>query len=236
MSGLVVAFMVCLGACNLYGQDGTAIWLTVVGERRSTVSADVRGRQLAVILLFAPPAVLVSAVGVLVSGQHWAWPVLLAGLPAVLGAASGVAIVMSVVGVAPGVDPRRRVGPNDAGGDLGLQAQVAFWATCLLVTPTAAAVVVAAVSGEAWSWVVTVLAGLLNGALGFWLLGQAAVAYLTGRLPSTFVRIRYGRHDGSAATGVLGWVEQSSQQHEERARRRRLNARRDRSTTSAAPS
>jgi ABC-2 type transport system permease protein len=44
-AGLIIAVMLGLGACNLYGQDGSAVWQNVVGESEWSVRADVRGRQ-----------------------------------------------------------------------------------------------------------------------------------------------------------------------------------------------
>ncbi|MVA74674.1 hypothetical protein GC722_01295 [Auraticoccus sp. F435] len=220
LAGLAVALMICLGGCNLYGQDGSAVWISVVNERAGTVRAEVRGRQLALLLLFAPPALVVSVALVLLSRAGWAWPVLLAGLPALFGVASGVAVLLSAVGVSPGVDPRRRVGPNDAGGDLGLQAQLALWGTVALVLPTVAAVLVGALALPAWGPWLAVGIGLLNGVLGYWLLGRAAVGYLSGRLPVVYTRIRYQRLEQPVA-GTLGWLEASSQRTEDRAREAR---------------
>ncbi|WP_152362236.1 hypothetical protein [Microlunatus speluncae] len=218
LSGLVIAFMICLSGCNLYGQDGSAAWLTVVGQRRGTVVADVRGRQLAMIILFLPPAALVSAVVIMITGEHWAWPAVLAGLPALIGVASGIAILVSAVGVSPGVDPRRRVGPNDAGGDMTLQVNLSLWICMLLVTPTAGALAVGFAALQPWGPWAAVLIGLLNGALGYWLLGKITISYLTDRLPSLFTRIRYGHNDAGQSTGLLGALETSAQKAEEEAR------------------
>lgn len=218
LSGLVIGFMICLSGCNLYGQDGSAVWQTVVGQRRGTVTADVRGRQLAMIILFTPPALIVSALVIMITGEHWAWPAVLAGLPALIGAASGVALVLSAVAVSPGVDPRRRVGPNDAGGDLTLQANLAIWLCLLLITPTAAALVIGYTALPPWGPWGAVLIGVLNGSLGYWLLGKITIGYLTDRLPTLFTRIRYGRNDDGKVAGVLGALESSAQKAEEDAR------------------
>ncbi len=218
LSGLVVAFMICLSGCNLYGQDGSAVWQTVVGQRPGTVAADVRGRQLAMIILFAPPAVIVSALVIMITGEHWAWPAVIAGLPALIGVASGIALVMSAVAVSPGVDPRRRVGPNDAGGDLSLQVNISIWLCLLLATPTAGALVLGYTVLQPWGPWAAILVGVLNGGLAYWLLGKITIGYLTDRLPTLFTRIRYGRNDDGKAAGLLGTLETSAQQAEEEAR------------------
>lgn len=228
LAGLVIAFMVCLAACNLYGQDGSAAWLTVVGEGATTARDEVRGRQVAVLLLFGLPTVVISLLLVLVGGAHWAWPLVLAALPALLGVASGVAVSISAVAVSPGVDPRRRVGPNDAGGDLGLQAQVAFWGTVLLVVPTGVAIGWAYAAGAPW---LAVPVGLLNGGLAWWLLGRLTTAFLRPRLVGTFMRVRYGLRDEAVrGTGWFGKLETSSHEYEAKVRRDKEEHRRGRST------
>ncbi|MFC7623391.1 hypothetical protein [Microlunatus sp. GCM10028923] len=218
LSGLMIAFMICLSGCNLYGQDGSAAWLTVVGQRQGTVRADVRGRQLAMIILFGAPALIVSVLLIMLTGEHWAWPAVFAGLPALTGVASGLAILISAVAVSPGVDPRRRVGPNDAGGDLTLQANLAIWLTVLLITPTAGALVVGYLALPPWGPWLAIVVGMISGWLGYWLLGRMTISYLTDRLPTLFTRIRYGRNDDGAATGLLGSLESSAQKAEEDAR------------------
>lgn len=229
-AGLVVAFMVALGGCNLYGQDGTALWLTIVGQRAGTVRADVRGRQWSTILLFALPALVVSTVFSAFTSSTWAWPLVAAMLPALFGVASGVSVLMSAIGVSPGVDPRRRVGPNDAGGDLGLQVQVAMWATVLGVAPTILLIVqtlagtIGSTPGVVPWWMVGV--GLANGVLGFWLLGRLAIGYLRPRLPTVFSQIRYRRHD-DAGGGALVAFARASQKSEDAVRAAKEKERRE---------
>lgn len=234
LSGLAIAFMLCVGGCNVYGQDGSAVWLSVVGERADTVGAEIRGRQIAMLMLFVPPAVVVSVLLVLITDEHWAWPVVLAGLPALFGAASGVAILCSVLGVSPGVDPRRRVGPNDAGGDLNLQGNLSVWSTIMLITPTAAALIVGFVSGAPWAPWAAIPIGVANGALAYLLLGRAAMVYLRTRLPTLFTRIRYGSLPDGSAGGLLGWVESRSQAAEEQARAQKEQEKADRARKRAA--
>ncbi|MET0188892.1 MAG: hypothetical protein ABW212_07850, partial [Pseudonocardia sediminis] len=130
-AGIAVALMAALSGSNLYGQDGTALWLLVAGQSPEAVRADVRGRRLGLVLAMGPAAFALSAVLVALTG---AW-VLAAGVAAViaatLGAGSGVAVLMSVLGATPGVDPHRRVNATDA-GENPFALQVSFWATLLL--------------------------------------------------------------------------------------------------------
>lgn len=217
LGALVVALLASAAACNLYGNDGTALWLTVVGEREDTVRADVRGRQLALVLLVVAPA-LALALGYSFAVGSWRyWPAVLALVPALLGAGAGVALLLSVVGVSHGVDPRARVEPTDDHGDLGMQQELAYWVTAALALPTIVAVAVGLSQSSAVWWPVAV--GLVNGALWYWWLGRTAVGYLQDRLPTVFGRIRYRRlEEADDDRGVLARYARSSQQVEDEAR------------------
>ncbi|MFJ1589403.1 hypothetical protein ACIOD0_03995 [Kitasatospora albolonga] len=191
-TGLALALMTALTSCNLLGQDGTALWLTVVGADRGAVRADIRGRQAALLVLFGPASVVLTAAFTLFSGEHRFWALASALLPAVLGCAVGVAVLLSVVAATPGVDPKYRVGPNDA-GDISYQLWIALYGTLLSALPTVALAVPALLTGRtllAWA---AVPVGALNGAVAAWLFGRIAYRRLEARLPETFVRLRYGK-------------------------------------------
>lgn len=209
-AGVIAAFTMGLAAANLYGQDGTALWQTVVGQGGGTLRADIRGRQVAILLLIAPPAVAISAAFILVTGQHWAWPMVLAGLAVLLGVGSGVAVLLSVVAVSPGVDPHLRVDPNDA-GDVNFQVWVALVGLQVLSLPTVGVVAWTWGTGGAW---LAVLVGLANGLLVAWVLGRIAYRRLEARLPETFTRIRYGKAIAAQAApeggSWLDWLERGA--------------------------
>ncbi|MGP4113629.1 hypothetical protein ACTWP5_22310 [Streptomyces sp. 4N509B] len=206
-AGVAVALMATLCGCNLLGQDGTAFWMTVVGAGPRTVRDDVRGRQAALLILFGPPSVVLTVVFTLLSGAHWAWPLVAATLPALLGAGIGSAVLLSVVAATPGVDPRYRVGPNDA-GDVSYQFWIAMSVTPLLTLPTVALAVAGHASGTAWLAGAAILVGLANGVLVAWLLGRIAHRRLAARLPETFVRLRYGRSVASQQQpSGRGWLD-----------------------------
>ncbi|MGO1975546.1 MAG: hypothetical protein ACTH2Q_21535 [Propionibacteriaceae bacterium] len=211
--------MISMGGCNLYGQDGSAVWLSIVGQRADTARVEIRGRQLAMLILFVPPILVVSAILVVVTQAWWAVWVLLAALPALVGIAIGVAILMSAVGVSPGVDLRRRVGPNDAGGDLSLQGQLAFWSTTLFFLPTAAIIVISQVGSAEWLRWAAIAFGLASGFVGYWLFGRMAIGYLETRLPTVYAGMRYpGDREAFDGGGLLGRLESSSQKSEDTAR------------------
>lgn len=71
-AGVITVVIAGAGGCNLYGSDGLALRLTVTtpGSER----ADVRGRQLAWLLLVGPYALCLTVILTLISGQTWAWP------------------------------------------------------------------------------------------------------------------------------------------------------------------
>ncbi|MEU3018963.1 MULTISPECIES: hypothetical protein [unclassified Nocardiopsis] len=188
-AGVIALLVMGMGGSNMYGHDGTALWLTVVGQGADTVRAEVRGRQIALALLIGPASALLSVVAVVVSGAYWATPYVVSSLVVFLGVSTGLSILLSVVAVTPGVDPHLRVDANDA-GDNQLQVWVTLAALPLLSAPTFGVLVWAGLVGVPW---LAVPVALANGALAAWLLGGAAHRRLEGRLPETFTRIRYGR-------------------------------------------
>ncbi|WP_460945734.1 hypothetical protein [Okibacterium endophyticum] len=206
-SGVIVAFMLGLSGCNLYGQDGSAVWQNVVGEDETSVRSDVRGRQWAMVIVFLPRAVLVTVVFLLIGQAWWAVPYLIAAIPATIGAAAGAAVLTSAVGVSPGVDPRRRVGPNDANGNISLHVWVVIAALSLTVLPTVAVIVWAAISGSGLVTVLAAVVGVANGFGAAWLLGAIAIRYLRTRMSDVFSRIRYGTifREGES-NGILDWI------------------------------
>ena len=98
-AGVLTAIIAGACACNLYGSDGTSLWLTVMSPGSSR--ADVRGRQEAWLIVVAPYTVALTIAFTAVSGEHAAWPWVLAVLPAVLGGAAGLAPFSSLVSVQP---------------------------------------------------------------------------------------------------------------------------------------
>jgi ABC-2 type transport system permease protein len=210
-AGLIVAFMLGLSGCNLYGQDGSAVWQNVVGEDETSVRSDVRGRQWAMVIVFLPRTLLVTVVFLLIGQAWWAVPYLLAAVPATIGAATGAAVLTSAVGVSPGVDPRRRVGPNDANGNIALHVWVVILSTAVAIAPTGLMILWAAASGSpAVSWLAAVV-GVVNGVGAAWLLGGITIGYLRTRMDDVFCRIRYGRvFREERGQGVLGWIAQST--------------------------
>ncbi|MFD2352285.1 hypothetical protein ACFSTC_27945 [Nonomuraea ferruginea] len=160
--------MAAASSANLYGADGTALWLTLMtpGAER----ADVRGRQLAWLLIVGPAAVALSLAGTLVSGETWAWPWVLGLLPALLGGGAGIIVLLAVTSLVPGTDPHKRGGnPLSTGADETAETSLAWLVLCAV--PATALPAVGAILLNPWAGVAT---GVLTGALGAWGLGRIA--------------------------------------------------------------
>lgn len=216
VAGVAVALMVGLSGANLFGQDGTALWQLVVAERPESIRADIRGRQLGLLVVFGLPALVVMALTMAVSGVYTYTVPITAVVLAALGVGSGVAVVMSVLGVTPGVDPHRRVNATDA-GENSFVIMTALHAVLLIIGPTTAMALVLAFADDLPSWfgAATIAVALVNGFGVAWAGGAIAVRRLAGHLPETFGRLRYpGVALNRAGTGVLdkfsGWAEEEA--------------------------
>ncbi len=137
--------------------------------------ADVRGRQAAWLIVVAPYTVAVTIAFTALSGEHAAWPWVLAVLPAVLGGAAGLAPFSSLISVQP---PDETGGPTPA---YSLKVHIAL----VVVTLTALVPVAVLVAARAWheSWLTwgAVPIGLATGAALAAYLGELAVTRLRSR-------------------------------------------------------
>jgi ABC-2 type transport system permease protein len=167
--------VVIIGACatNLYGNDGTSLWLTIAAPRSAV--ADVRGRQLAWLLLVAPVAVAETLVLTAWSGQHGLWPWALGLLIALLGGAAGLAPLASLVSVQP---------LDDTGSPTplwSLKVHVALVAVALTAAPAVALLAVGSAShNSALSWAGVAVAAATAAACAA-LMGAAAARRLQAR-------------------------------------------------------
>lgn len=167
-AGLIAIVMAAATSANLYGSDGTALWLTLMtpGAER----ADVRGRQLAWLLIVGPAAVLLSLAGTLVSGLAWAWPWVLGLLPALLGGGAGIIVLLAVTSLVPGTDPHKRGGnPLSTGADETAETSLAW--LVLVAVPATGLPAAGAILLHPWAGIAT---GVLSGALSAWGFGRIA--------------------------------------------------------------
>ncbi|MEU7823159.1 hypothetical protein [Catellatospora sp. NPDC049133] len=203
-AGVVVAVLAAATSANLYGLDGTALWLTLVDP--GTIRADVRGRQLAWLIQVAPVALALTVAGTALGGGAWTWPWTLGILAALLGGGAGLIAYTSVVFLVPGPEPARRGGnPLDAGNIFG---QVLAMLVVVPVTAVPAAGV--ALLGDRadsplLSWA-AVAVGLVTGAAGAWWLGRAAYRRLGEHGPELLGRMSGGGTAGPRAGARTGRV------------------------------
>jgi ABC-2 type transport system permease protein len=183
--GLAAALIVGMGTANVYGDDGTALWLTRMTP--GTERADVRGRQAAWLLVVAPATVALTVAVTALVGQGWAWPWILATLPAVLGGTAGLTVWISAARPIREKDPQRRTSPFDTSDDpIAAGALVGGqYLMLLLAALTAVPAGAVVLAGAAWHQPVLqaagVLAGIATGVLLYWWGGRAAARRLAGR-------------------------------------------------------
>jgi mannose-6-phosphate isomerase-like protein (cupin superfamily) len=128
-AGPAMALTAVTSSVNLYGQDGTALWLTLVipGAERN----DVHGRQRASLFLFGPVVTVAAVALTALAGPAWTWPWVLALTPALFGDGIGLLAWMSIAALAPSPDPHCRPdNPMDNAGGTG-PTYVMFWVALL---------------------------------------------------------------------------------------------------------
>ncbi len=169
-AGAMAALIAGACACNLYGNDGTSLWLTITTP--DSAGPDVRGRQVAWLVVVAPYTVALTAALTALAGQDWAWPWVLAGVPALLGGAAGLAAYTSLISVQP---------LDDTGGptpEWSIKVHLALVAVTLTAAPPAALVAGATLTHHhALAWAGVPL-GVLTAVVGFGLLGRMAARRL----------------------------------------------------------
>lgn len=192
-AGVGLAVMVTLRGTNLYGHDGTALWQLVTAASPMTIRADVRGRQLALAVVFGLPAVILTVVMGVATGAWSYTAVALAGVTALTVAGTGVAVLASVIWPTPGADPHLRVNASDV-GENPVVYRVATWVTFALVSPTVGLGVVVALAPQ-WlpgcaPWALGALASV-NALVVSCALGAKAAEHLGDRMPETLTRLRH---------------------------------------------
>ena len=186
--GLAMVAFGCLLAGNLYGMDGSALWHTLVvpGAER----ADVRGRQVAWLLIVGPVALLLAIVLPALSDPG-TYPWVLGLVPALLGGGAGLVVVLSVFTAYP--MPDQRASPFSAGGSPGLVRAVTQLGISLLLAVVALPVVALVVVGQVSdaplvSWL-GLPVGVAVGGLTFWWWGSIAVRRLVARGPEVLGQV-----------------------------------------------
>lgn len=179
--GITIAIMGGIGSGNLLGLDGSVLWQTLLVPGAERV--DIRGRQLAWLLIFGPLSFAATVIFTLLSGENWAWPLVLSVLCAVLGGTVGLAVFFSVFFPSPGIDPRMRKNPMDSAGDAMTEVFMMPWLSALLAAPTIALVVTGMTRENlALQWA-GLPVGIVTGILFGWGLGYLAIRRLESNGP-----------------------------------------------------
>ncbi|MEV6288001.1 hypothetical protein [Kribbella sp. NPDC051770] len=178
---------------NLYGADGTACWSTLMVP--GSARPDIRARQRAFLLVFGPPALVITVLFTWWSGTD-AWPIVVSLLPALLGGAAGLIVLASVYATVPTTDAHKRSGnPLNTGGNEGEAMGLVYVMLLLISLAAAPALVVALLAG--W-WGLPV--GLATGVLAWWWFGELAAARLDARGPELLTLLRHGRTTSDQAS------------------------------------
>ncbi|AWS45215.1 hypothetical protein [Streptosporangium sp. 'caverna'] len=192
-AGPIFVLMAAAMSANLYGGDGTALWLTVMTPGAS----DVRGRQHAWLLVVAPLAVVLTLSLAAVTGGPS--PALLAILLALLGGGAGLVPLASVYALIPGTDPHRRGGnPLRSTEEDGAVTGMVYAVLAL----TALTAVPAAIATALLGWA-GVAVGALTGVLCYWGFGLLAERRLLTEGPELLDMMRTGRRP-AGKPGVVG--------------------------------
>jgi ABC-2 type transport system permease protein len=183
-SGLLMPFggsltVVIAGACacNLYGNDGTSLWLTVMTP--DSARPDICGRQAAWLIIVAPFALVETVVLTTASAQPDLWPWAVALVIAVIGGATGLIPVASLLAVQP-LDEAGNPTPG-----WSIKIHLALYATTATALPAAATLVIGASAGTSvLLWTAVPVAATTATFLAWWGQKQA-----TRRLPEVQIDV-----------------------------------------------
>lgn len=195
--GIVTMIMGAATSCNLYGSDGTALWLLLAtpGSERG----DVRGRQRAWLLVFGGLGAVLTVVGFALHPDPALLPWVLGAFLAVLGGGAGLSVFLSVYAPVPTQDPHTAKHSPAEQGDAAGPAFLAIFLTLLVAAPTVGVLVAGALTGNnVLSWAGVAL-GLVTAVLVPKLLGGAAIRRLTVRGPELLHRMQSGPQRPEAA-------------------------------------
>jgi ABC-2 type transport system permease protein len=195
-AGVIMIVFTSMFACNLYGFDGSALWLTLVTPGAERI--DVRGRQLAWLIAIGPVAILTTIIFTFTSGLTYVYPWVFAVVPALLGGAVGLIVLFSIVNLIPITDPHRRGRGTIISGD-DMNASKVFittWFMLLMVLVTTIPSLLVVWLGTSlhiqfiqWLGVPT---GVCTGVLLAWLFGRIAYKKLERNGPELLFEMKSG--------------------------------------------
>ncbi|MGG3670577.1 hypothetical protein ABES96_05000 [Bacillus nitratireducens] len=179
-AGVIMIVFTSMFACNIYGFDGSALWLTLTTPGAERI--DVCGRQFAWLIAIGPIAILTTIIFTIYSGLTFVYPWVFAIIPALLGGAAGLIMMFSVFNLIPITDPHRRgKGTVISGDDMSASKMfITTWLMMVMVLATAIPALLVVWIGtllhiELIQWL-GVLTGICTGVFLAWGLGR--IAYL----------------------------------------------------------
>jgi hypothetical protein len=206
-AGPVTALLASATAANLYGQDGTALWLTLLTP--GAARRDVRARQLGWAVIVGPISLTITVAFTVLSGLSWAWPWALAMVASFLGGGAGLLVLVGVTQLAVSPDPLRRTSSLDHGDTTG-QSIVMIFAGLLAAAPVLGVLVAgAATENEFLEWA-GVAVGIGWGAFLAWALGGLAGRRLEERGPELLQVMRSGREQPVATAAAPSVIDAMS--------------------------
>ncbi len=187
----LIAVMAATYMANLYGYDGTGIWLTI---QTATERTDLRARQLAYLAVFTPITVAVAVGFTTWSDMAWTWPWVLGLLAATLGGGAGLVAWFSVYTPSPGLDPHQRAdNPLETSDDDIGSGFVVFFAALVPPLPAAGLLTLGMLRDDpVLTWAGTTV-GIATGIGVAWWLGHLAAKRLAATAPELLFLMRTGR-------------------------------------------
>ncbi|MDM5248417.1 hypothetical protein [Lysinibacillus sp. G4S2] len=177
-TGVVLVMFTCIFSNNLYGFDGGALWMTITTPGSERI--DVRGRQIAWLLIVAPASIIISLLFLYFSKLDWAWVWVFALLPSLLGGGAGLILFLSVYKIIPVTDPHRRGRGTIVSGDDMNAGELLLTNLLLLVLllfasiPTLIIVTLGTLLHQNWLKWTGVPMGVCTGLLIAWYFGRLA--------------------------------------------------------------
>ncbi|MDX2776144.1 hypothetical protein PV379_02090 [Streptomyces caniscabiei] len=204
IAGLLYIVSAVGSTSNLYGVDGSALWqiLTTPHAARN----DVRGRQIAWLIVILIAVIPTTIIGVAWSGIYAAWPAVAGLTAAALGAGAGVTVTLSVFRLIPMTDPQLRGDDMFEHGMDWPQFMMSMLLTVVLTAPVAVLVWYSVASDTLWLEWLAIPLGVGLGTLWFWLLGRIAYKRLKSHGPELLNKMR---KSGSSETLDLGITKES---------------------------
>ncbi|RWS44618.1 hypothetical protein EKA14_02170 [Bacillus mycoides] len=195
-AGVIMIVFTSMFACNIYGFDGSALWLTLTTPGAERI--DVRGRQLAWLIAIGPIAILTTIIFTIYSGLTFVYPWVFAIIPALLGGAAGLIMLFSVFNLIPITDPHRRGrGTVISGDDMSASKMfITTWLMMVMVLATAIPALLVVWIGtllhiEPLQWL-GVPTGICTGVFLAWWLGRIAYLKLEKSGPELLFAMKSG--------------------------------------------